>query len=231
MESLEQGGRTAAGRVIARPQEEGQQLLRAVVDLGGDDQRQVAVLVVVAVKKGQLLLAVRFVVGDVQVENDPPRRRGLVPGHENLERDLGQPVEFAAPDAVFKTRQRRLRGEIGVALGPAPGGHFQDRIGAQPVGVVAVFVTGGDLVNALPEQVVHGMADLAGLARVVQPRGHLGGQAEGSVDLGEQHQPAVGGDVAAVKIADERLPRKESEVQVRNTACHFAESSREMVFA
>ena len=192
---------------------------------------QVAVLVVVAVKERELLLAVRLVVGGVQVQDDPRRRRGAVPGHEQLEKDVGQPVQLAATEAILPARQRGLRAQIGVALRQASGDHFEDRVGAQPVGVVAVFVAGGDLVDALAEQVVHGMADLAGLARVVHQTGHLRGKAEGLIDRGEQHEPAVGGDVTAIKSAHHRLVRKESEVQLRNTVCHFAESSGEAAFA
>ena len=94
---------------------------------------------------------------------------------------------------------------------------------AQVVSIVAVFVAGSDLVDALRQQVAQRVADVALPARIVQTGRELPREPEPRVGLGQQHHPAVAGDVAAVKAAGDPLAMKDSKVQLFNTLCHTGE--------
>ena len=119
------------------------------------------------------------------------------------------------------------------AVGVAPQTRFQQRIAREGVGVVAVLVPQGDLVDALPQQVGEGLTDgsallttsLRRLPGVVQAAGQLRGQPQPPIGLGQQHRAAVGADPSAVEPPDDLLARQESELKLRNTLCHRGDAS------
>jgi hypothetical protein len=84
---------------------------------------------------------------------------------------------------------------------------------AQSGGVVGVFVAGGDLVNALSEEVEAGVVD-AGLATgIVEAGGDGLGEAQGMVELCQERETAVGGEGAAGEIEVNRFAREQRKVE------------------
>src|SRR5205807_3173682 len=86
-----------------RPRTEvgGQQRVRGPCE---NEQRQVAIAPVVMVIEREFLLAMRRVIGVIEVE--PNGGGGLwVAGDEVVDQCLREPVEVLAVDAVFKTRK------------------------------------------------------------------------------------------------------------------------------
>lgn len=94
---------------------------------------------------------------------------------------------------------------------------------AKEVGVVKIFVALRDLVGALAQLLVAWILKLVGIARVWSTGRHGGGQAEGIVDLAQQDQAAVGGDVQRVKMDVQRQLRVERETGLCGTLCQRGE--------
>ena len=112
----EDGDDAAAGVHRARAQDGGDELVGVAVE---DEQGVVHVLAVVAVVAAALLLAVRRVVGAVQVEQHVGRdasRRALAFLQVDRHQRLGQAVAGAAVDRVLQAREGRLTGQVGARL-------------------------------------------------------------------------------------------------------------------
>ena len=62
---------------------------------------------------------------------------------------------------------------------------------AQAVAVIAILVSRGDLIDALFEDVVQGMADVARMPGVVDGCAHAFGQTDLTVNALEQQRPQV----------------------------------------
>ena len=211
---------------VARPQHQYEQLLRAVVHLGGDEQRQVAVLAIVAMKRGELLLAMRLIVGGVEVQDDPAGLVSGVAGHELVDEDCGHAPQAGAAAAVLKAAQRRLRSQVPIALGPPPQRGFEGQVRAQIVGIVAVLVAASELIDALAEQGDQLMPNLALVARVVEASGQGHSQTQPLIGFANQQDAAIAGNVTAIETATNGLAMQESEVQLLNTLCHTGEPRR-----
>jgi hypothetical protein len=135
-----------------------------------DQQRQVLVLLVVAVIAAQGLAPVRGVVGGVQVQDDLGRRRG--PGaneqvHQIVVEDL-EPLRLggaalqqdfglagfdglSAGVGVREACQGRAAGQRRFAVGRQVGQDLKEGVVAQVLGVVAIRVAGEDLIDLLGE--------------------------------------------------------------------------------
>lgn len=88
------------------------------------------------------------VLGVIEVEHDHLRRLGI--GLDELiKQDLGHAVEFCARRPVLKARHRRLRGQRRAGLGQPSKGHLKDRVCAQGIRVIGIFVASGNLKDAL----------------------------------------------------------------------------------
>ena len=125
----------AGGRHIAGPQHR-----RAQIVEGQKQQRQVAPAIVVPVEEGELLGAVRRVVGRIQVDRDPPRppvQPALMPLDDPHRQLASQLVEGGPADAVLEPRDRRLRGQRLPRHRVPPEQQLVDRVVGEVVGVVA----------------------------------------------------------------------------------------------
>jgi hypothetical protein len=154
----------------------------------------------------------RFVLAGVHVEDQSAG--GAAGGVKELgEEYVVDAVALFLGDGSFEAGKGGLAGEVGAGEGRAPHGKLESGIVAEGLGVVGVLVTGGDLINALAEQVFEGVVD-AGLApRVVEAGGDGLGEAEGVVKLGEQEEAAVGREGAAGEIDVNRFGRQERKVE------------------
>src|SRR5262249_12159886 len=76
---------------------------------------------------------------------------------------------------------------------------------AKPIGVVAVLVAGLDLIDALAKLLATVMAPTLGVAVIFEQRGEPVREANTVVDLPQQQDAAVGGDVGRVAAQQEWL--------------------------
>ena len=123
------------------------------------------------VKEGQLLLAMRFIVGGVEVEGELGRELAAVlvpqpfdPGHRQ---EFDPAFEGEGIDPVFEAREGGLAG-AGAVVRNAAGHELEERVVAEAVVVVAVLVVGEEPVQALAEhlqQSVFGVLPPVGQAR------------------------------------------------------------------
>ena len=146
----------AAAVDVARAQDGGDQVAGVAVE---DQQRVVHVLAVVAVVGHPFLLAVGRVVGPVEVQQDPGGRAGAATLAEvQVDQRLGEPLDGVPIDRVLQPREGRLAGQVRLARGQPPAGQLEQRVRAQRVGVVLVFVAAGDLEHPLADQRLQAVA-------------------------------------------------------------------------
>ena len=93
---------------------------------------------------------------------------------------------------------------------------------AQTVGIVGVFVSGDDLVDALPQQRQRIMAQAVVLSRIAELRGPVAGQMMALVEGAQRQQAGIAGDLAPGKIGAEWVDdgRRRSTAVVK----HFVSS-------
>jgi hypothetical protein len=112
-------------------------------------------------------------------------------------------------EAVERGRRRQRRAAI---RGTEPvlaervgvlAGDGQERIAAQLIVIIEVFVTEGERFDALGEQGFEVVLDEAGVALIVEASGQRPGEAEAAIDLAQQQHAAVGGERAAREIGDD----------------------------
>ncbi|ESX40621.1 hypothetical protein X762_31000 [Mesorhizobium sp. LSHC426A00] len=84
-------------------------------------------------------------------------------------------------------------------------GHLEDRIAAQPVGVVAVLVAGADHLHAKVDHVRQAVDDLVRAARIVDATRQTLGHPQPLFHLGQGQNAAVGRQHAAVETGDDGL--------------------------
>jgi hypothetical protein len=188
----------------------------------------------VAVEERQLLLAVRGVVGGIQVDRDP-RGAPVQPAPLLRDHGIGQHVrhrvQLARAHGVLEPRQRRLRGQAESHERIAAHHRLVDRVVNQPGRVVAVGVACAQPEDALLQQLDHLVHDLA-REPVVETGGQPFGQAELAVERLEQHQAAVGAGVRQVEAGDDRLRKPVAlEGHLGYTVCSHRASSRECLEA
>ena len=129
-----------------------------------DQQRHVAVLVVVGVEQRQLLTAVGVGVGVVRIQHHLLRRLGEG-GHILVHEQLADPVERHRAHTVLQASHRRLRGKVGVVR-PAANAHLQGTVTAKPVAVVGILIAAHDLTHALAHHLGIGVDDQVLVAAV-----------------------------------------------------------------
>jgi hypothetical protein len=221
-QSLEDADGPAGGVQGARPEPTGQG--EAGVALEGQ-QRQVLVLAVIAVVGRQRLPAVRGVVGGVDVEDELSGWRGAGADEQINEEvvasaqalDLGAALLqkrgalFARQLRVFarvgveETVERRGGGQRPVGVGHQPQQDLEESVGAGVLGVVAVGVSGQELIDELNEQGLQRVLNVARRARVGQAGGQVGENAEGNVELSHGEQSGVLDKTACGEVNNERL--------------------------
>ena len=107
---------------------------------------------------------------------------------------------------VLQPRDRRLRAQFAIR-GRKVERHLEHRIGAQPIGVVAVLIARRDHQHAKANDLGHRMRDMVGSARVLDAGGHALGDAKSALDLAQSQNPAVGGKPPAVEFNHDILAR------------------------
>jgi len=167
-------------------------------------------LAVFAVEEGELLLAVARIVGRVRIQEDFLGNVSLgVPMPDKPPKTEGaKPIDGLLVGVILQARERRLRGQrIGFADDGLKGG-----IASQRVGVVAVLIACGDLVDPLTEHLVDVVLDKDRMAPVVNETPKPLGERQLLVKLAQEQKSRVAGDLATVKIQDDFGLKTEREL-------------------
>ena len=162
---LEDHGVLCSGGTLAGTQGGGDEFAGEFLE---DKQRQVAVVAVMVVIKGEFLLAMGGILGVVHIEDNHRGWLGVT-GNELINKGPGHAVEIPGRGGIFQTREGGRTGQVtrriqGLAIYP----QLEQRIGTQGVGVVAILVTAGDLVYALGQEIPQGMLRVGGMTLIVE---------------------------------------------------------------
>ena len=124
-----------------------------------------------AIEKGELLLAVRGVVGGIQIDGDPTgatMQTLAMSFNDAVRQRFGHAQQFLAIRSIFKARQGRLRSQILAVDGIPTDQQLVDRIGRQPCRIVGVFISQRDGHDSLRNQLTQLMLHLTGLPVISQ---------------------------------------------------------------
>ena len=164
--------RTQRTSRIPRPQHRRHQvLLRLLIKGEKTNHRQVTVAIVVAIEKGELLLAVRGVVGGIHIDGDPTgatMQTLTMAFNDTVRQRFRHAQQFLAIRSIFKTRQSRLRSQVLAGDGIPTDQQLVDRIARQPCRIVGVFISQCDGHDSLSNQLTQLMLHLTGLPVISQ---------------------------------------------------------------
>jgi len=167
-----------------------------------DQERMVHIAAVIPMVGNPFLLAVRRIICAVEVEDDAIGNTIPLPLVEvELHQGDGEAIAGFVVDGILQAGERRLAGKI-ILIGKTAADQLQERITAEMIGVILVFVATGDLAGTLwvplTDQGLQGMAN-----RVMPPLGNLGSQrgteTESSIRFEQPTKAAIGGEVRTVK--------------------------------
>jgi hypothetical protein len=128
--------RTQRASRIPTPQHRRHQvLLRLLIKGEKTNHRQVTVAIVVAIEKSELLLAVRGVVGGIQIDGDATgatMQTLTMSFNDAVRQRFRHAQQFLTIQSIFKARQGRLRSQILAVDGIPTDQQLVDRIRGQP---------------------------------------------------------------------------------------------------
>src|SRR6202166_5117059 len=155
-------------RRIPTPQHRRHQVLLGLLIKGEKtNHRQVTVAIIVAVKKGELLLAVRGVVGGIHIDGDATSasmQTLAMAFNDTVRQRFCHSKQFLTIWSIFKARQSRLRSQVLAVDGIPTNQKLVDRIRRQPCRIVGVFISQRDGHDPLSNQLTQLMVHLAGLS-------------------------------------------------------------------
>jgi hypothetical protein len=94
------------------------------------------------------------------------------------------------------------------------GDELQERIVTQTVGVVGVFISRDDLVEALPQERQGIMLNALVLTRIAEKLGQVTSQMMALIEGAQGQKTGIAGDLASGKIGVDRLVTMEGEGQL-----------------
>ena len=160
--------------------------------------RHEAVLVRVRVEQAELLASVHDIGRIVDIEHDAVGRL-LVALAPKFQHGGLHAHEVAQARRILHPRDGGLGGKVGAGLRQASAGDLEHGVGAEGAEVVAVLVAAGDGEDAGTQNVGETVLGAGGVAAVAEGGSQGIHEADLPVGLGEQQQPAVRGNVAAVE--------------------------------
>jgi hypothetical protein len=204
------------------------------------------VLAVVTVVAGQRLVAVRRVVGGIQVAGHmggrlPPRAHE--PINEEVVEDaqaarlrgvhvaegravFGRQFVLAAGIGVLEARQGRAAGQRVIGIGAEVGEGLEHGIAARVVGVVSIGIASEELVDVLGEQFLGRVSDKGLVARIGQALRQISEKAEAFLEGAQRQQSRIVDELTAVESDCDLLPVDGPKVKVRRTVCRHRYSLR-----
>ena len=179
-----------------------------------DQHGMIHVLAVGPVEEAELLLAVGGIVGGVEIEQDLATLADLLPAE--ADELLAEPVvpahQIASRGSVLPTAEGGLGAERDTEF--LIGDDLQQGIVAQTIGVIGVFISGDDLIDALPQQRGRVVLHAVRLTRVAEAFGPVPRQMMALIEGAQGQQTGVAGDLAAGKIGADGLMTVEGEGQL-----------------
>ena len=140
----------------------------------------------------EFLLAMCRVIGVIEVEHNGGG--GLrVAGDEVVDQCLREPVEVLAVDAVFKTRKGGGTRQVLFWLQGRPlNAELKHGVVPETLGIIAVGIPGGDLIDTLGKEVTEGVVDIGRMPLVLHGSRKAFGEANLAVDATQQEGTKVG---------------------------------------
>ncbi len=186
-----------------------------IVFCAGDQAGQILILIVVSVKKDELLLAVRGIIKSIDVQGEV-RRRFLERGNELIDEHVPQAKEGARANGVLKAGQGGLTCQV-IILNGTITDQLEDRIAPQHVVVVLIWVVGQDAVNPHPCHFEERVIDVPNMAPIDQGLCELSGEPDLLVEFPERQQPAVTGNLSRRGLYHNRLGRAKIKGDLKNS--------------
>lgn len=181
-----QDGPTVSGAIdVARAQIAHQQMATTE-----HIERQEAVMVVIAMKEAPFLIAMHRHIGRIEVEHDLSRRLIMLGDEVLPQQAMGLHHRFAI-GLLFQAPQSGFAGQRLQAVNRS----LQRVVMAQAVMIVEILVAGGQCIDALGEQCLQSMLDTPRITPIWNDFGQAAGQAMLPVDLAQQQQARIRGDV------------------------------------
>jgi hypothetical protein len=109
------------------------------------------------------------------------------------------------------------------------GDDLQQRIVAQTVSIVGVFIAGDDLIDALPQQRQGVVMNPVIVPRIAEESGQIAGQTMLLNEGPQRQQAGVTGDLAAREVSQDGLMAVEGETQMWYTKCHVWDAPKRCV--
>jgi hypothetical protein len=151
---------------------------------------------------------VRGIVGRIQIDGDQPGAM-VQPLRMTFDDAFGlrraHAIKLARTNRVLEARQRRLRSHIKSRNRIPVQQHLVHWVGRQSCRVFGVGVTTANGENALRDEVIERVIDLAGLPPVEQTVGQAGNQSVAPFGGLQQHRTAIGGALPLVEFHHHRL--------------------------
>ncbi len=196
---FEDGQRTAAGMTGPGTQDGRDELAGVAIE---DQERVIHVLAVEAVVGDPFLLAMRGIIGAIQIEDDVRWDPVALPLLEiELHQRHGEPVAGFDVDGILQPGEGGLTRQIS-PVRTAATDQLQEWIRAEGIGIILVLIATGDLEDTLTDQSLQGMPDGA-MAPFRNLLGKGGTEVEGGIGLREPAETAVGGELRTVEGRDE----------------------------
>lgn len=196
------------------------QVLPGLVVKGQErDERQVAPAAIEAVEEGELLRAVRGILGEVEIDRDPPRlgAPSAMLRDDGIGQRLAQAEQRARRDRILEAREGGLRRQARAVDRIAIQQQLVDGVVGQGVRVIRVGVPAREAEDALREEIPHGMAHAGRVPSVAQDARQRVDQAQATVRGLEQDRAAVRTRVGLVEGGDEGLG---NEIREENRLCY-----------
>jgi hypothetical protein len=124
-----------------------------------------------------------------------------------------QADQIAQGRRILPPRDGRLRAQVPAGIRQAAARQLERWIEAQSIKIVGVFVATGDSEDAGAQNIGQQMGDPVRIAAVWDRPGEPLGDAEPTIGLGEQHDPAIGTDPPAVKGGGDLLASHRWQVE------------------
>ncbi len=171
-----------------------------VVDVDGHE----AALVVMRVEQRELLVAMHHIHRVVDVQRHRFGRPEIA-GAVEIDHGVAQAHDLAQGGRILAARHGGLGAQVASAVGQAPAGELEARVGAQVVEVVGVLVATGDGEHAGSQDVGDAVGHQRRVARIGDQPGQAPGHAQAALGGGQKHDAAVRRHAAAIEGSGELL--------------------------
>jgi hypothetical protein len=138
----------------------------------------------------------------------PARRGGRVAGHKGVHQRLSETIDVLAVHAVFEPREGGGTGQVLCGLQGQPlDAKLEQGIMTQAVGIVAVGIARGDLIDPLGQEVPQWMGDVRRVALVTHGRREARCEANLVIDAAQQEDPKVRRQGTTLEVGADGMPR------------------------